>query len=675
MKKGRLIETAIILFVLAMGAVGYADFVVTSRGGAGYIFGIDTINKKESSSVAYSTTTKQYYTTVEKALECTESGGTTYVIPGKNPTISRDCVVSSGVTLCLPFYFNINNDVITVGWDGRQTNGSGDTDLGQELLGDEYAKISDSLTSDSTSEYVNKYRRSQVTLDAKLTIENGGTLEIGGVLGHNAGTINGMTTGVYSEISMTSNAMLEVSGELTCLGYIKEKEYSDNGSQVVVKNGGTVTEPMTIFNFLFTQDVTNFTYNSLFPFTQYDFMNIQSKMILNYGSQLNGYWDVYDSKHYSSTLSVIGSSESLFNLKKDAYVDVKYNPYTNELVYWGNSGDTTSIKYSSSNKYDVEAYKGYTNYNFHGDMEFGTANMTFNKDVYSSNYEFPFSYHQQITVDDGTATIGNKYKFLPGSSLTVGTRGTLTQDSSANVVFFQSLPNAMAQDQYDYYYPNIKSGTSILNRARFIVNGTYNLNSGWLGAYIETDNTGATLNFGLSGNLGTSSAEGYAYNNWAGTRKCEKALQSESVTGIMSSDNGIIVSNDSLKSNSTYVSKMNASGVLYWPVVTHVLKFIARKKDYSFGDTGAYFPRFKVYVSIDGTDSTMVSNPIIEEETGKKVDATIETIEHTYDLAEGKWFKIVETKYCNSISDGYQLNKWYKMGTNDITITIQRTVR
>lgn len=648
MKKERLIETAIISFVLATGVVGYADFVVTSRGGAGYNFGIDLINKKESDAVAYSTTTKQYYTTVEKALECTTSGGTTYVVPGKNPTISRDCVVSSGVTLCLPFYFNINNDVITVGWDGSQTNGSGDTDMGQQYFGDSCAKLANSMTSDSTSRYVELYRKSQVTLDAKLTVEQGGYVQIGGVTGQISYPVSGMTTGVYSELSMTSKATLDVFGQVTCFGYIKEANKSDNGSKVILENGSTLTEPMVMFDFVNNSTAKSFIDKWIFPVRQYDFINVQPSMKVMHGAKLNGYKDTYDGTHSTQTISYVGTSDSLFNLSSGSYVDMKYNPYSYQYTYWGDEGDTTSYLYNPSKAYDVDSYKGYTNYNFHGDMEFGKVTYTFGSNsITNESYYLPFSYHQQITLNDGTFSMNNKsFKFMPGSSLKVGQDATFNQNTCA-VMFYQSLPSDLTDGSHTYYYPNIASGTTITDKGKFIVNGTYNASGGWIGGNILTENAGAIVNFDKSVTLGASTFE--EGNSTSHYYKEEKVLTYHDFT-----DHG------------SFTSSKLSSGSFGWEVKKHTLSVNATAY-YLWGV--CWYPRYTVYLGLDGTDDTQVGT-IIKQGTLSDTGKSKRNLYLSYELTEYRYFKIVGNGDCDAVSDNYQLNTWYPMTTFDITITI-----
>lgn len=78
----------------------------------------------------------------------------------------------------------------------------------------------------------------QVFLNAKLTVEQGGYLYIGGVNGSDESLVKNQVTGQYSEITMSSKASLDIEGEVTCLGYIKEADKSNNGSNVIVEKLG-----------------------------------------------------------------------------------------------------------------------------------------------------------------------------------------------------------------------------------------------------------------------------------------------------------------------------------------------------------------------------------------------------------------------------------------------------
>lgn len=236
------------------------------------------IKDNDARKVAYSTTTNLYYTTVEKALLETTSGGTTYILPGKNPSINNDCSVGSGVTLCIPMTFNDANGTITAEWDGSRTNSSGTND-------DKYKTgifkniITDGThhtPSDSTQQKVDKYRMNQVFLNSKLTVEQGGYLYIGGVNGSTESFVKNQVTGQYSEITMSSKASLDIEGEVTCWGYIKEADKSNNGSNVIVEKTGTLKTPLVFYDFKGGFASVAFNSAKIFPLSQWDMPNIQS---------------------------------------------------------------------------------------------------------------------------------------------------------------------------------------------------------------------------------------------------------------------------------------------------------------------------------------------------------------------------------------------------------------
>lgn len=86
---------SIIIFSFLFLNVGLADWVIYKSKDI-----TSTITTKET-PVCYNKDTNVYYTSVEKALDKASSGQTVNVIPGSNPTITKDCEVKSGVTLNL----------------------------------------------------------------------------------------------------------------------------------------------------------------------------------------------------------------------------------------------------------------------------------------------------------------------------------------------------------------------------------------------------------------------------------------------------------------------------------------------------------------------------------------------------------------------------------------------
>lgn len=513
------------------------------------------IKDNNARKVAYSTTTNLYYTTVEKALLETTSGGTTYILPGKNPSINNDCSVGSGVTLCIPMTFNDANGTITAEWDGSRTDGSGTNDDKYKTGIFKNIIIDGTHTpSDSTKEKVNKYRMNQVFLNSKLTVEQDGHLYIGGVNGSDENLVKNQVTGQYSEITMSSKASLDIKGEVTCWGYIKEADKSNNGSNVIVEKTGTLKVPLVFYDFKGGNVSVAFYLAKIFPLSQWDMPNIQSQLTVNYGGKLVGSWLLnMNDTYFSGEAKILASDNAFFNMaNENSKAVIKYNPSSYLYTTWTDS----SFWYKKGTKYDPNG-KGLTNFDLYGGGEFGTLSVSFKLgvvpyDIVSSEFDLPINYRYQIGLHNGTFNLGNKIKFMPGSLLHVYEEATLNQTN--NVIYIQSINYDEASKGGSYSYPELSSTSSIGNTARLIVDGTYNVNSGNFGGYVETNNSKGQFN--ISKDAGTTASV-----KEAGYKKAKIGYSTVETTSTASTE--LVISNSGYKykanSNINFISKGN-----YW---------------------------------------------------------------------------------------------------------------
>lgn len=513
------------------------------------------IKDNNARKVAYSTTTNLYYTTVEKALLETTSGGTTYILPGKNPSINNDCSVGSGVTLCIPMTFNDANGTITAEWDGSRTDGSGTNDDKYKTGIFKNIIIDGTHTpSDSTQQKVDKYRMNQVFLNAKLTVEQGGYLYIGGVNGSDESLVKNQVTGQYSEITMSSKASLDIEGEVTCLGYIKEADKSNNGSNVIVEKTGTLKVPLVFYDFKGGSVSVAFYIAKIFPLSQWDMPNIQSQLTVNYGGKLVGSWLLnMNDTYFSGEAQILASDNAFFNMaNENSKAVIKYNPSSYLYTTWTDS----SFWYKKGTKYDPKG-KGLTSFDLYGGGEFGTLSVSFKLevipyDIVSSDFDLPINYRYQIGLHNGTFNLGNKIKFMPGSLLHVYEDATLNQTN--NVIYIQSINYDEASKGGSYFYPELSSTSSIGNTARLIVDGTYNVNSGNFGGYVETNNSKGQFN--ISKDAGTTASV-----KEAGYKKATIGYSTVETTSTASTE--LVISNSGYKykanSNINFISKGN-----YW---------------------------------------------------------------------------------------------------------------
>lgn len=554
-----LIRTILVVTTMPglVSGIGFSSWITVSSQE------IKTTDIKDNNArkVAYSTTTNLYYTTVEKALLETTSGGTTYILPGKNPSINNDCSVGSGVTLCIPMTFNDANGTITAEWDGSRTNGSGTND-DKNKTGIFENIITDGThhtPSDSTQQKVDKYRKNQVFLNSKLTVEQGGYLYIGGVNGSDESLVKNQVTGQYSEITMSSKASLDIEGEVTCWGYIKEADKSNNGSNVIVEKTGTLKTPLVFYDFKGGGVSVAFNSAKIFPLSQWDMPNIQSQLTVNYGGKLVGRWMLnMNNTYYSDDAQILASDHAFFNMtNENSKAVIKYNPSSYLYTTWTDS----SFRYKKGTKYDPNG-KGLTSFDLYGGGEFGTLSVSFKQEIIgeaaitynivSSKFDLPINYRYQIGLHNGTFNLGNKIKFMPGSLLHVYEDATLNQTN--NVIYIQKIDYDAASKDGSYFYPELSSTSSIGNTARLIVDGTYNVNSGNFGGYVETNNSKGQFN--ISKDAGTTASV-----KEAGYKKATIGYSTVETTSTASTE--LVISNSGYKykanSNINFISKGN-----YW---------------------------------------------------------------------------------------------------------------
>ena len=172
--------------------------------------------------------------------------------------------------------------------------------------------------------------------------------------------------------------------------------------------------------------------------------------------------------------------------------------------------------------------------------------------IVSSDFDLPINYRHQIGLHNGTFNLGNKIKFMPGSSLHVYEDATLNQTN--NVIYIQSINYDEASKGGSYFYPELSSTSSIGNTARLIVDGTYNVNSGNFGGYVETNNSKGQFN--ISKDAGTTASV-----KEAGYKKATLSYSAVETTSTAST--GLVISNSGYKykanSNTNFISKGN-----YW---------------------------------------------------------------------------------------------------------------
>lgn len=405
------------------------------------------------------------YYTIEDALDVATSGQTIFVlndtafasqeIAGVLYNDVKFKTVKMGVTLLLPF-----NENDTVGHIGAGEDGSDNYNATAALTGT--AQLYKTLV-----------------IPEGIEVIVNGKLIVGAQTGKiDAGTNQNAVSGNYCEISLggtitLNNATLEV------YGYIK-------GNGEITANNTTVIENLYLSGWLGgSESAARYVGNreigvgealgnelkidtpNMFPFSQYELRSIQSRVIINKGSKLQGY-------------TKIATGE----------VDIKIaklKAQINEALLTFISSDAGNaasglFRLVGNNSKIVKSMSGdRVRFDLHGEVNDGYTSISIKVvkatvKMASEKVFFPIDGRTDITLKNGaTFTQSYMFKALPGATITVES-GSVYNVNGKLVMYDRSFT--------EKGYPGAARGD-----AKLIVNGTMNVN-GALGGNVTSDNAG-----------------------------------------------------------------------------------------------------------------------------------------------------------------------------------------
>ena len=405
------------------------------------------------------------YYTIEDALDVATSGQTIFVlndtafatqeIAGVLYNDVKFKTVKTGVTLLLPF-----NENDTVGHIGAGEDGSDNYNATAALTGT--AQLYKTLV-----------------IPEGIEVIVNGKLIVGAQTGKiDAGTNQNAVSGNYCEISLggtitLNNATLEV------YGYIK-------GNGEITANNTTVIENLYLSGWLGgSESAARYVGNreigvgealgnelkidtpNMFPFSQYELRSIQSRVIINKGSKLQGY-------------TKIATGE----------VDIKIaklKAQINEALLTFISSDAGNaasglFRLVGNNSKIVKSMSGdRVRFDLHGEVNDGYTSISIKVvkatvKTASEKVFFPIDGRTDITLKNGaTFTQSYMFKALPGATITVES-GSVYNVNGKLVMYDRSFT--------EKGYPGAARGD-----AKLIVNGTMNVN-GALGGNVTSDNAG-----------------------------------------------------------------------------------------------------------------------------------------------------------------------------------------
>lgn len=445
--------------------IGYSSFVISEEE--------KTIDFSFDPYVCFIDST--YYTSIEEALLNSHSGDVVQVIPGnKNRNSSaytittnspsKKVVIPEGVTLNIPYELGVQNN-----------------------------KKADSIDGAHALANRNKYCMSSVILGKGITLENRGTIEIGGIIGaKGGGQPTGCTAGNYSELILGENSLLTNYGTLNVFGYIGETV--DGSAHIISRPMNnqivpTINMPMYWYDFG-GGSALKAIYDAIdeykcLPLDDFYFENIEVEFDIYGGTEIYTWVNLYAASNYGEyDLPLIGTDDNfLINLPQNSYLKSNFDSST-LLHYLDFYGDV------KINDFTIDVKKAITDTaGSFGWLLAAAAGLP--SKVSSSKGYFPISYHYQISLNslnnqpsivDGSK---NRFKFLNGSSLKISENVSL---NTKEAIFYKG------DDIFTGRGTHAKSLTkskSVLSPSSAVINGK--ISAEVIAGTITTETKDATL--------------------------------------------------------------------------------------------------------------------------------------------------------------------------------------
>lgn len=279
-------------------------------------------------------------------------------------------------------------------------------------------------------------------INMKLTVpENvnfiiNGTVIVRGGMGSTSLGANGHTSDNHSQIINNGSVTVNDGGTLDLRGFIKGK------GELSMENGSDLYAPFVVVDYRGgTSTVLTYRKGKIAPFNVFDFPNMQCKVTYEYGSELKVYCGLYANGEHCSMepITILGpdDEEFLFGMKKGS--KIVYTSYDDEFALpaatqSGYSGYPTTLKHS------VQLL---------GNINVGSLTLEISLSIISAEVDMgtvlsPVSYLYDVIIGDGdtptTVTSNGRWKFLPGSSLTLKDNATL--NVGGELIFYEEFPDA-----------------------------------------------------------------------------------------------------------------------------------------------------------------------------------------------------------------------------------------
>ncbi len=361
-----------------------AKWIINPKLGDSDTASIGKIANSEAERVAYieGDTDELGFTTIEAALaKATQKGGSQKVVVTKSSTINHDCQISTGVELRIPYNSSVTS-------------------------------FSEPSPEVSSTKSLNSSAYLTISLAANLNVR--GTLTIDGQFGC-AQSTTGLVSDTFSQYStllrkFNSKITVFGSGQIRCFGFIKDDltgvqdKLSGNGSSIEVLAGGSVWEPLTIYDWpggsnaanlavgLKDLDLLFHSEKRVFPRNQFDMPNIYCPRKINSGARLYGHilMNMGSAGKVNAKRLIVGSNEAFLNMSTGSLIWDYGTTDTNQNRGSGLAGHKTLIS-------------------VWGNASFGSMTITLSiATINSASFSRPMGPQFEIEAVSGTFTVGYK---------------------------------------------------------------------------------------------------------------------------------------------------------------------------------------------------------------------------------------------------------------------------
>lgn len=312
-----------------------------------------------------------FYTSLTEALAANKKSD---IFLLKDTTLTEDAEIPSGVTLYIPYEEHYTTNY---------KNGG---------------------VSDDNKITATPFRL--LTVNSGVTLTVNGTLRLGAEMGKKTLCYQGHNNGAYGGV--INEGTIAVNGTLDSWGLIT------GSGTVTAVGGGKVYEPFIVCDFAGGNNLKNLYQADAAPFKRYAMQNIQCTLLLDSSSTLYGRGCLYGDSSYNEVAIPIVASGGLFQLENGAAITRTYDPERQVSVFPG---------------------IGRENWTVNGGMTFGALEMNvLGVQISTGKCGFPLPYNMAMTLTNGSYSIPNHLRVMPGAALTVGRKATLTVGGSLYVL-------------------------------------------------------------------------------------------------------------------------------------------------------------------------------------------------------------------------------------------------